>query len=302
MTRYLKTLNIGEWTFEGYSRGGDKTGIVLLGKGLKIHLDAGFATKYEPDCILITHGHLDHIQELNNLLVGNNDKMIDGEEVANKVKVITMPDLIPLLQDLLNAQMRVNAGQKKCSSYMKSKGHPMTWWRWNPLAILKDSMRLVFNKQVINITPYNMDHSVDTLGFGISEIRKKRKLEYESLDQSECNKSMMLYKNTKDEKYNITEEKEYPIVLFCGDTGPSILPTLPFSKYPIVFIEASFLDPEHKTNKKHLHINDLVPYFTHYDTTTFVLIHFSRDRYTDEEIKVYQLSYEEKYKNVKFFI
>lgn len=58
------------------------------------------------------------------------------------------------------------------------------------------------------------------------------------------------------------------------------------STYPVVFIECTFFQPDHKeaaASSLHLHWSDLRSFVLEHRDTTFVLIHFSR-RYSDEEI------------------
>lgn len=257
----------------GYSRGSFKTGLMI--EPLKIFLDAGVISQYEPNLILITHGHSDHIGELYNILIGNSRKF--------KVPIVSTPSLTKLIGNFINANMSLNRNQN--AKYNK----------WEPIGLI-DKHRFTIQNKTIEIKSYLMDHSVETIGFGISEIRNKLKEEFIDKSQEELIEIKKAYK--------ITEEKEFPLFLFCGDTGTSILETLPFDKYPTVIIEATFLHEDHiveAKEKKHLHIFDLLPYFAKYDKTTFVLIHFS-SRYDISELKTYQKIYEETYKNIFFFL
>lgn len=270
---WKKVLNIGEYQLEGFSRGSFKTGLILL--PLKICLDAGVCNQYEPNMILVTHGHTDHIGELYQILIGNTRKF--------KVPIISTPNLIKMIGNYLNCHMSMNRG--KFTPYNK----------WDPCSII-DKKRFEIQGKTIEIESFEMDHSVDSIGFGLTEIRDKLKPEFEDKTHEEIIKLKQIYK--------LTQEKEYPIILFCGDTGCNVLEKLPFEKYPIVIIEATFLNPDHKPEsieKKHIHISDLEPYFSKNEKTTFVLIHFST-RYTKEIIQEYQVTYEKKYNNVKFFV
>jgi len=270
---WQKLLEIDDYQLIGYSRGSFKTGLMI--HPLKIFLDAGVISQYEPNLILITHGHCDHVGELYNILIGNSRKF--------KVPIVSTPNLIKLISNFLNANMSLN------------RGHPDKYNKWDPIPII-DKHQFSIQGKTIEIKSYQMDHKVESIGFGISEIRNKLKPEFIDKTQQELIEIKKIYK--------ITEEKEVPLFLFCGDTGHNILNNLPFDKYPIVIIESTFLHQEHiqeARTKRHLHITDLELYFDKFKQTKFVLIHFSC-RYEVEEIKKYQKEYEEKYLNVKFFI
>ena len=107
----------------------------------------------------------------------------------------------------------------------------------------------------------------------------------------------------KQKNIEITEEKIFPILFFCGDMGWTTLENLPFDKYKLFIIECSFLEDEHikeAIDKQHLHINQLIPYVEKYNETKFIFIHFST-RYTKKFIK----QYEQKFlylKNLTFWI
>ena len=270
---WQKTLSFDEYQLVGYSRGSFKTGLMIA--PLKIFLDAGVCSQYEPNMILITHGHSDHIGELYNILIGNSRKM--------KVPIFTTPNLTRLVSYHLNSHISLN------------RGFPDKYTRCEIIG-LSSIHRTIVQGKLIELEPFLMDHQVDTIGFGISEVRNKLKPEYIDKEQSEL---IEIKKTMK-----ITEEKVIPLFLFCGDTGCSVLNKLPFNKYPTIIIEATFLHSDHTQeaiDRKHLHIFDLEKYFKENTTTLFILIHFS-NRYTIDELKVYQKIYEHKYDNVKFFL
>lgn len=272
-TSWQKLLDINDYQLIGYSRGSFKTGLMI--NPLKIFLDAGVVSQYEPNLVLITHGHCDHVGELYNILIGNSRKF--------KVPIVSTPNLIKLIGNFLNANMSLN------------RGHNDKYTKWEPIGIT-DKHRFNIQGKHIEIKSYLMDHKVESIGFGISEIRQKLKPEFSDKSHEELIEIKKVYK--------ITEEKEIPLFLFCGDTGNSVLEHLPFDKYPVVIIESTFLHKEHieeACDKKHLHILDLEPYFSKYQATKFVLIHFSC-RYEVSELKNYQKEYETKYQNVKFFV
>ena len=268
-------LTIGKLELVGFTRGAFKTGLILF--PYKICLDAGFVHPFEAQMYLISHGHLDHIAELYPNLAANTPGKIP--------KIITTPGLLPMIRDYLNANASMSVG--KSTQYKKYEGHGLT---------VKQLFTIEDQNMTVEIEPFQMVHSVESIGFGVSEMREKLKPEFVGKTPSE----LIEIKKT----YKINHQVPVPMFLFCGDTGCEVLPTLPFSKFPLVIIESTFLGPDDKPfaiEKQHLHISDLEPYFLANPATTFVLIHFS-NRYKLEEIQEYQKIYEEKYKNIEFFV
>jgi ribonuclease BN (tRNA processing enzyme) len=260
-------------SLKGYSRGSQRTGFVLL--PYKIFLDCGVPFPIEPNLILITHGHQDHIDALYTNLMDN----------RNKAQVICSYNLVKLLQEHLNACRSVNVGRK------------IKFNNWEPYSINTNNnfyRTLICGKTFI-FNSIQLDHEVETYGYGISEVRNKLLEIYKDKTQDEL---IEIKKIT-----NITEEKIYPIIFFCGDTSQKSLEYLPFDDYPIFIIESTFFDLEHIVDadtKKHMHINYLIPYFEKHINTKFILIHFSC-KYKLEEIKNYQQQYKI-YTNVIFWI
>lgn len=249
-----------KFSIKGYSKGSYKTGFVLLPD--KIFLDAGVPSSYKPNAILITHGHQDHIDCLYN-------HFILDENI--KIKIIATNDLINNLKSYLSACKSLNAGYKV----------PFT--NWEPLPIIKD-LNVKINNTEYYIEIRYLDHDVECIGFGINEMRTKLKEEYINLPKDE------LIKMNKNE---ISYKKKYPIIFFCGDMNYTSLETLPFDSYSYFIIECTFFDETHQEearSRKHLHILDLLPYFSNYTNTKFILIHFSC-RYDKKTIKQYETLY-----------
>lgn len=267
---YLKKeFNIDKtYKIKGYSRGSLRTGFILY--PCKIFLDAGIPVNIKPNVILITHGHQDHIDSLYNHL-------LDTENV----QVIGCNNLINNLQGYLSACRTLNAGFK------------IDYNNWNPTVII-DNLIININNIKYFIEGIKLDHEVECIGYGISEIRNKLKDEYINCTKKEIE---TLKKSTE-----ITFEYNYPILFFCGDTNYTSLDILPFDKYPVFIIECTFFLSEHIKEaryKKHLHINDLILIFNKYINTKFILIHFSC-RYDKKQLNEFKNIYN--FPNVIFWI
>tara|TARA_B110000879_G_C11174891_1_gene515462 strand:- start:2644 stop:3462 length:819 start_codon:yes stop_codon:yes gene_type:complete len=257
MLNYTKksiTFEKNNYTLEGFSRSGLRTGIYL--NEYDIMMDAGLYFDRQPKIILITHGHLDHVANLYSSLLGN----------INKSIVLAPPSCIDLLKYSLNGQHSVSLNKKSYFNKYRMIG-------------LKDDYIVKLSK-TFKITPYKLDHRIDTIGFGINIIGKKLNPLFKGKPHAEL---IALKRNGID--LNIVNDK--PFILFCGDTSSMSLSKLPFKKYPFVIIECTFLDPEHyheAMERKHLHYADLEQIFNENQNTTFILIHFST-RYKDSKIK-----------------
>jgi len=242
---WKKTLNLNtKYKLKGFSRGALRTGFMLL--PCKIFLDCGVPSPISPNAILITHSHQDHIDALYS-------NIMNGENVI----IIGTHTLINNLKDYLSACKSFNCGYKT------------KFTNWKPTYIIDE---VIIKIKDINylIKSYYLDHEVECIAYGLSEIKNNKDLQ--------------------------------SILLFCGDMNYTSLETLPFELYPYVIIECTFLndtDIEEARTKKHLHITDLIFYFEKHLLITFILIHFSC-KYTKMEIKEYSSKYN--FSNVIYWI
>ncbi len=260
---WKKELDLDKkYKLKGFSRGSLRTGFMLL--PCKIFLDSGVPSPIKPNAVLITHGHQDHIDALYSNLINDSSN--------NKVIIVGTHSLINSLKDYLSACKSLNCG-------FKSKFN-----NWIPTPIINEEI-ININNINYSVNSYYLDHEVECIAYGLSEIRKKLKDEYKEKTVEEI---VELKKTTE-----IDENYKYPILLFCGDMNYTSLETLPFESFPYVIIECTFFDEEHiieARQKKHLHISDLILYFNKHPTTKFILIHFSC-RYTKNQIKQYASKY-----------
>tara|TARA_B100000768_G_scaffold148241_1_gene142109 strand:+ start:5129 stop:5947 length:819 start_codon:yes stop_codon:yes gene_type:complete len=258
-----------DYTLTGYSRSGVRTGIYL--EEFDILLDAGLYFDRKPKLILVTHGHLDHINNLYSALLDN----------INKPTVMVPQSSYNLIKNYLNAQHSVSLNKNSFFNRYKMIG-------------LQNEYDIKLSKN-FKIKNFKMDHRVDTIGYGISIISKKLNPAYIGKSQSE----LIKIKNSG-KKIDIINEKGF--IMFCGDTSSMILNNLPFNDYKYIIIECTFLDNDHypeAIKRKHLHYLELKQFFEKYTETNFILIHFSK-RYKDSFIKNF---FEEKnHPNVSLFI
>lgn len=257
MFKYIeKTLFFDgrEFNLIGASRSAVRTGFYI--KEMDICLDAGLFFEKKPKNILITHGHIDHINNLYSLLLDN----------KHKPNIYLPSSQISLVRTFLNSIHSVTLGRQ--SNYN----------RYKMIDIENNNNNFIFNKT--KITSYRLDHRIDCLAYGITLLDSKLNPEYKCFD-----KHKLIELKNSGHQLSVINEKHF--LLFCGDMSSNSLSKLPFNKYKYVFIECTFLDEEHyiqAIQKKHLHWNDLEPYVEKNKDTKFYLMHFSK-RYDDEYIQ-----------------
>jgi len=260
-----------EWTMPsglhicGYSRAAYRTGFYI--KNLDIMLDAGPQNFNKPTHIFITHAHLDHIADLPYTMI--------GDEGGNHVFNVYLPDECKgdYLDNFIKSPFEINAIEKIKTS---------DWY--NAIGIKgKSTFRLNFKKAPYDVTTFDCDHSVPTVSYAFNAIKNKLKDEYRGLPGNEIGK-------LRKENVKVTYEVSEPQFVYVCDTTTKVLEDNPFIlDYPIVIIECTFLEPDHKDQAdvtKHIHWNDLKPYVMKHKDIIFMLIHFSL-RYKDEDIDAF---------------
>ena len=256
-------------TISGFSRSALRTGFLL--KPYNIYLDAGIHPSKESNLVLLSHSHYDHIACIYPILLE-----------SKNTNVMLPANTVDDLSKLLNTLSSLNSGKK--SSF-----------KWNP--ITDSNYTCIINSKRIFIETHRLTHSVDSIGFGINEIKNSLKSEFKDLSSKEI---AILKKNG----IEITEKIVVPILLFISDTSSAVLPNLPFYNYKLIIIECTFIEDEHyqeAINRKHIHWNDLKTYISKYSNSQFILTHFS-SRYKDEYLIEKEIELKEEYPNIIFWI
>lgn len=269
-SKTINLPNIGQITINGYSRSNYKTGYLI--QPFNIYLDSGVESPIPPNMICLSHGHLDHISSLYSLLISSNKCIVLLDE---KIK-------IPV-QNMLNSMSSLNSGKN------------ITYANWTP--ITSNNFIYPLNKnQIFSIYTYNLVHRVPCRAYGIKIIQKKIKEEYLNMDHK-------LLKEIKKTQV-ITNDVEYPLVLFVSDTGIEGLVSLPFNEYKLVIMECTFFDESHyeeAVTRCHLHWNDVKNIIKNNPNVFFILGHFSL-RYNDDYLKEINIKIQLENNNVMLFI
>ena len=253
---------------KGHSRSAKRTGYIVM--PYNIVLDAGYAFEKPSNLTLVSHGHHDHIAALYQIL----------KETDNRYVMI--PKTIEQdVYEFLNSSFRLDGG--------------LNIFKWSPITIPEYITKI--NGKKIKISTYNLDHRVETIGFGINEIQEKIKPEFSNLDPKEIK---ILIQQKIDFKYSVF----VPIVLFVSDTSRNALTHLPFSDYRLVIIECTFFHKDDYINaqkKKHIHWNDLEEFVKRNPDTHFILGHFSA-KYKNEYLIEMESNIKKMYSNITFWI
>jgi ribonuclease Z len=244
----IKSANL---TVIGHSRGGERTGFYV--PQLKLFLDAGVQSDYQPDAIFITHCHTDHSHALPMLLTG-----------ISKVPKIYVPfEHVKLFENFVNASYRLSQGEDNLVSL-----YPITGVKGGETVRINDNffMRI-----------YNLDHTVPCRGYGLVKVSSRLKEQYRHMASTEI-------AELKRAGSQVTETIQSNILAYLTDTSISVFETYPeLFSYQYIFVECTFIGDDKVSVDKHINWSQLRPYVQAHPNNVFVLIHFSA-RYTKNEL------------------
>ncbi len=249
----------GGCTLWGRSRAADSTSFVVPELG--VQFDAGaIISSAKPTVVFITHTHADH---------------------CFRVTHLTSRQVVPTFfvpAGLEGLVMKFIASGAQLSGNTEN----LEWEKNCEIRGVSDGDSFVLEKhRNIRVRVAAMDHSVATVGFGISRIRSKLKDAFKELKGAEIAK-------LRQSGVEITDEIEEKIFFFCGDTTPQIfVRNALLLTYAAVVCECSFLfdeDEKKAASSKHTLWRDLLPVILANPKTRFILIHFSM-RYDKQMIR-----------------
>jgi len=259
------------WTISGYSRSAYRTGFFI--SGLDIMLDAGPQSFRKPGSIFITHTHADHIAELPLSLIQD----IDTENLDSKISIHCPMEAIKYIREYVIKFHETNS----VTDYSTFGTQMEDYYNFIPIdGTTRSTKRFIANKQIMILDTIAADHSIPTVIYGFSMVKKKLNPLYVGLPGKEI---AVLKKSGTDVNVEVIEKK------FCYvlDTSIKVFEQNPFLfEYPVIITECTFLyedEIEMANKKKHIHWNQLKPYVVQYPYVFFILVHFSQ-RYKDQEI------------------
>lgn len=261
------------WTMSGYSRSAYRTGFFV--NGIDILLDAGPQSFRKPSGVFITHTHADHIAELPLSLIQD----IDVNDENSKISIYCPEEAIKYITEYIIKFHETNS----VAEYDKFDVKMEKFYNFIPVTNERTTQRFIRNKQIMELETVGADHSIPTVVYGFSIVKKKLNPTYNGLPGKEI---ALLRKTGAEVNIEVTEKK------FCYilDTSIKIFETSPFLlEYPVVIVECTFLyddELEQAIKKKHIHWNQLKPHVVSNPNVFFILVHFSQ-RYCDSEINIF---------------
>ena len=261
------------FSISGYSRAAENTGFYC--KELEMAFDAGLQMNEVPSFICLTHLHNDHMSALNKMLIDNPKNPIIFIPNNNKFEEL----LITTLRFLYLSSKFIHPNSVKGRD-------PKTKY---PFRIVKLDVGQSYKFKENNSSAYYIEglpseHGVASISFGIYEMRRRCKQEYQSLEKSE-------YKDLKKNGIEFTELYKFPILCYMSDTNisPFKIKADMIFQYPTIIVECTFLEKNELRDakkKNHIHWEHLEKFILMYPKITFILIHFSK-KYTWQQIKIF---------------
>jgi ribonuclease Z len=253
------------WTLSGYSRAAYRTGFFV--KELNLMFDAGPQSNKLPYDILITHTHSDHICSLPLTLLRENNE-------DKNVRLYAPIESEHYLDQYVRALYSVNS--LRPLNQVASDAYDFIG-----IESQRTTRRVMMNGTLIELDSCGADHSIPTVVYGISLVKKKLIDKYIGLNSKEI---VSLKKTGVEIMCEIVEKK----IAYVLDTSIKVFEMNPFLlEYPVIIVECTFiLDDEidNSIKTKHIHWSQLKPYVMANPYIHFILVHFSF-RYKDQDIK-----------------
>lgn len=254
----IKTLKHDGLTIEGYSRAAVQSYWRI--PELKIGFDLG-AHPWDfmgTPTWLITHCHLDHIAALP-LYVARRRMM------KLEPPTIYLPAFaVGAVRTMLDSFVRLDRGRMTCN-----------------LIGVEAGQEIELSRELV-LKAFATKHTVPSLGYIVSERRKKLKAEYLELSGEQI-------RDLRESGTEITTERRLPLVGFTGDTSPEGLDNNPeFYETKILITEMTFVSPEHRPEfihkNGHMHLDDFVARQDKFNNEIVIAGHFST-RYNLQQAK-----------------
>lgn len=242
---FIKKFSKIGMSLRGHSRGSERSGFYI--PELKLMLDAGVSSPFNPEGIFITHCHVDHSYAFPMLIT-----------CVKTQPLITVPEPhVQLFKNFNSASYQLNNGYEISTPDINIKG-------------VSKGCTFDYRKNY-KIKVFEMDHSVPTVGYGICEKRTKLKPELIGMDRKE------LIKLKK--KQNCFNEILVPKLAYVCDTTTKAFELNPeLLDFKVIIVECTFICEDTYSlaqKSKHTHYRDLYPIIISNPNIDFILIHFS---------------------------
>ena len=196
-----------------------------------------------------SHCHLDHIAALP-LYVARRRLM-----KMSPPKIYLPQSNTDAVRQMLNSFVKLDRGKMPCDLIGVSPGDEIE----------------ISRELIVNV--HQTKHTVPSVGYIVSERRKKLKKEYCDLSGDEI-------KTLRSQGTEITTESRIPLIGFTGDTSPAGLDNNPeFYEAKILITEMTFISPEHRKElihkNGHMHLDDFIARQEKFNNEVIIAGHFS---------------------------
>lgn len=254
----IKSMHFNGLTIEGYSRAAVQSYWRIA--ELKVGFDLG-AQPWDfmgtPNWF-ISHTHLDHIAAIPVYVARR--RMMKMEPPT-----IYLPDpAVETVRKLLHVISRLDRGRLPCNLIGVSPGQEVE-----------------LSRELV-VTVCRTHHTVPSLGYVVSERRRKLKLEYIGLSGDQI-------RDLRLSGEEVTEERRIPRVAYLGDSTAAGLDDNPIMfEAEILITELTFVDPRHRRQKiqkmGHIHLDDLVARQDQFKNQRIIAGHLST-RYEKRQVE-----------------
>ena len=257
-------------TLTGYSRANDKTFFHI--PELNCCLDAGLCEGRQPEKVLLTHTHGDHVADLE-FLAGR----------AQGADIYVPRDTLGYVERYILARRELNhAAPFDPSLAAETRLHPVE--AGDTLSVGK--------RDAYQVEVFDCIHKVPCVGYGFSRRETRLLPELAALRErlaaegrlGEFGREMAQRRKAG---AAVEETILVPAFAFVGDTHASLFAQSPaLLRYPVLITECTFLsesERERADRVGHTLWSQLRPFVVANPQTTFVLIHFSL-RHSDQQV------------------
>ena len=256
----VKRLSHDRFTIEGYSRAAVQTYWRIPEFKLGFDLGAQPWDFMGTGTWFVSHSHLDHVASLP-VYVARRRMM------KMSPPTIYMPtESIEPIRAVLKAYRRLDRGRLPCN-----------------LIPIEPGDEIELSRELV-VTVMATRHTVPSLGFVVSQRRRKLKQEYSGLAGEQI-------RDLRKSGVEVTNEERTPLVGYMGDTAPRGLDECPLMyEAKVLIIEMTFVAPNHRKEKihkhGHMHLDDFVERREKFRNERIIAAHFST-RYHHRQIRTF---------------
>ena len=246
---WMVKKKLGEIHIVGFSLAGEET--VVGAPEYNVCFDVGRAPReiISIDNVCLTHGHMDHAAGIAYYF---SQRGFIGNAPG---RIIVHRSLAPKIRKLMDV-------------WEELERHP------SPGEILGvDALEDVSLRRGLLVRPFHVEHTVDSLGFSLIEVRHKLKPELHGKPGPQL-------VALKKKGIEIEQRFEIPALTFIGDTAIGRFLDLSFVQTSqAVLVECTFFDPDHLARARagrHIHVDDLPRVLEAIPQGRIMLTHLSR--------------------------